>query len=160
LLLLLILLLLSFPMNNPNPHFDHEKLIAYQRSIQFVAWSSQLLEKLPAKLAVCDQLDRASTSVPLNLAEGNAKHTAPDRCRYFDTARGSALECAACLDVLVAKGKCPVEQIQAGKQILLEVVALLIGLIRSISPDRLGEEPVAYRTSAEGKEQEQEQEQD
>jgi len=158
--LLLILLLLSIPMNNPNPHFDHEKLIAYQRSIQFVAWSSQLLEKLPAKLAVCDQLDRASTSVPLNLAEGNAKHTAPDRCRYFDTARGSALECAACLDVLVAKGKCPVEQIQAGKQILLEVVALLIGLIRSISPDRLGEEPVAYRTSAEGKEQEQEQEQD
>jgi four helix bundle protein len=108
-----------------------------------------LLEKLPAKLAVCDQLDRASTSVPLNIAEGNGKHTPPDRCRYFDSARGSALECAACLDVLVAKGKCTAEEVQAGKQILLEVVALLIGLIRSISPDRLGEEPVPYRTSAE-----------
>jgi four helix bundle protein len=143
-------------MNNPGTHFDHEKLIAYQRSIQFVAWSSQLLEKLPAKLAVCDQLDRASTSVPLNMAEGNAKHTAPDRCRYFDSARGSALECAACLDVLVAKRKCTAEEVQAGKQILLEVVALLIGLIRSISPDRLGEEPVPYRTSAEAGREEQE----
>jgi len=98
--------------------FDHERLVAYQRSIQFVAWCSPLLEKLPSRLAVADQLDRASTSVPLNIAEGNAKFTAPDRCRYFDTARGSALECAACLDVLVSKSKCTPEQIQSGKDLL------------------------------------------
>lgn len=140
-------------MNTTKPLFDHEKLIAYQRSIQFVAWSSPLLERLPSKLAACDQLDRASTSVPLNIAEGNAKHTAPDRCRYFDTARGSALECAACLDVLVAKGKCTVEEIQSGKGLLHEVVSLLVGLIRSIAPDRLGEEALAYLTSAERAEQ-------
>ena len=136
-------------MNTSKPVFDHEKLIAYQRSIQFVAWSSQLLEAVPPKLAVSDQLDRASTSVPLNIAEGNAKYTAPDRCRYFDTARGSALECAACLDVLVAKGKCGAEQIQIGKAVLHETVSLLVGLIRSIAPDRLGEEPLEYRTSTE-----------
>jgi len=136
-------------MNTTKPLFDHEKLIAYQRSIQFVAWSSPLLEKLPSKLAVSDQLDRASTSVPLNIAEGNAKYTAPDRCRYFDTARGSALECAACLDVLVAKGKCTTEEIQSGKELLHETVSLLVGLIRSIAPDRLGEEAVEYRTSTE-----------
>ncbi len=135
-------------MNKPHAQFDHERLIAYQRSIQFVAWSSELLENLPARLSVCDQLDRASTSIPLNIAEGNAKFTAPDRCRYFDSARGSALECAACLDVLVAKGKSAAEQIRVGKEVLVEVVALLIGLVRSISPDRLGEEPVAYRASA------------
>ena len=92
-------------MNTSKFYFDHEKLVAYQRSIQFIAWSSPLLENQSPKLAVFDQLDRASTSVPLNIAEGNAKYTAPDRCRYFDTARGSALECAACLDVLVAKRK-------------------------------------------------------
>ena len=137
-------------MNTAKTYFDHEKLIAYQRSIQFVAWSSPLLEKLPTKLAVSDQLDRASTSVPLNIAEGNAKYTAPDRCRYFDTARGSALECAACLDVLVAKGKCTAEQIQSGKELLHETVSLLVGLVKSIAPDRLGEETVEYRTSTEG----------
>ena len=136
-------------MNMTKTYFDHEKLIAYQRSIQFVAWSSPLLEKLSQKLAVADQLDRASTSVPLNIAEGNAKYTKPDRCRYLDTARGSALECAACLDVLVAKGKCTPEEIQKGKEILNEAVSLLVGLIKSISPDRLGEEPVEYRVSTE-----------
>ena len=125
-------------------HFDHEKLIAYQRSIQFVAWSSQLMEGLAGRLAVCDQLDRASTSVPLNIAEGNGKYTAPDRCRYFDNARGSALECAACLDVLVAKGKCSIEQIQSGKATLHETVSLIIGLIKSLSPDRLREESWPY----------------
>ena len=136
-------------MNTAKIYFDHEKLIAYQRSIQFVAWSRPLLEKLPTRLAVSDQLDRASTSVPLNIAEGNAKYTVPDRCRYFDTARGSALECAACLDVLVAKGKCTIEEIQSGKELLHEVVSLLVGLIRSIAPNRLGEESPAYRTPAE-----------
>jgi len=130
-------------------YFDHEKLIAYQRSIQFVAWSSQLLEKLPSKLAVSDQLDRASTSVPLNLAEGNAKYTAPDRCRYFDTARGSALECAACLDVLVAKGKCNMEETLAGKELLVEMVSLIVGLVKKIAPDRLGERPGEYRIEQE-----------
>ncbi|MCW5554048.1 MAG: four helix bundle protein [Verrucomicrobiae bacterium] len=140
-------------MNTTKPTFDHEKLLAYQRGIQFVAWSSPLLEELPSKLAVADQLDRASTSIPLNLAEGNAKYTVPDRCRYLDTARGSALECAACLDVLVAKGKCTDEQIQSGKQLLYETVCLLVGLIRSIAPDRLGEEAVDYRVSTDRGEQ-------
>lgn len=131
---------------NPNKiYFDHEKLVAYQRSIQFVAWSSELLRRLPPKLAATDQLDRASTSVPLNIAEGNAKYTPPDRCRYFDTARGSALECAACLDVLVAKGKCTTTETAAGKEILHDTVSLLVGLIRSIAPDRLGDATVEYR---------------
>ena len=137
-------------MNTPKTYFDHEKLIAYQRSIDFIAWSSPILEKLPAKLVVSDQLDRASTSVPLNISEGNAKYTAPDRCRYFDTSRGSALECAACLDVLVAKGKCTAEQTQYGKELRQETVALLVGLVRSIAPQRLGEEPVEYRASNHG----------
>jgi len=130
----------------PKLFFDHEKLIAYQRAIEFVVWSGELLEKLPAKLAVADHLDRASTSVPLNIAEGNAKFTAPDRCRYFDSARGSALECAACLDVLVAKRKCTADEIRRGKELLHEAVSILIGLTRSISPDRLGEDAVEYRT--------------
>lgn len=133
-----------------NPTFDHEKLEAYQQSIAFIRWSAALLDKLPSKLSVCDQLDRASTSVPLNIAEGNGKFTAPDRCRYLDSARGSALECAACLDVLVAKGRAAEAEIDPGKQLLHRVVSLLVGLIRSNSPDRFREDEVPYRV---GKEQ-------
>jgi four helix bundle protein len=132
-------------MNDTTIHFDHEKLLAYQRSIQFVAWAAELLESLPFKLAVADQLDRASTSVPLNIAEGNAKFTPPDRCRYLDSARGSALESAACLDVLVARKRCTREQIEGGKRLLQETVSLLVGLIKSVAPGRLGEDTVPYQ---------------
>lgn len=83
--------------------FDHEKLKVYQESIRFVCWADERLLKIPRTLAAHNQLDRASTSIPLNIAEGNGKYTDADRCRFFDIARGSALECAACLDVLVAK---------------------------------------------------------
>ncbi|HUE71060.1 MAG TPA: four helix bundle protein [Pirellulaceae bacterium] len=83
--------------------FDHEKLEVYRESIAFVAWVSGLLDGAVRVGDVKDQLDRASTSIPLNLAEGNGKFSPKDRCRFFDTAHGSALECAAALDVLVAK---------------------------------------------------------
>lgn len=127
--------------------FDHEKLQVYQRSLSSVAWGTDLLEQCPAKAAVVGQLDRASTSIPLNIAEGNGRYTPADRCRFFDVARGSALECAAALDVLVAKRLLSSEGIAAGKQILIEIVSMLHGLIRSNSDIRLHEEPVAYRVA-------------
>lgn len=116
--------------------FDHEKLDVYQRAIQFVAWSTDLLNELPKVKAVHSQLDRAATSIPLNLAEGNGKYTAPDRCRYFDIARGSGLECAACLDVLAAKGLASEESVKLGKSMLGDIVSMIIGLIRANSEQR------------------------
>ena len=117
--------------------FDHEKLSVYQSSINFVAWISDLLNDLPKSLAVHNQLDRASSSIPLNIAEGNGKHTPADRCRYFDNARGSALECAACLDVLVARRRIAVSIAEAGKNLLIDIVSMLVGLIRANSETRL-----------------------
>jgi four helix bundle protein len=116
--------------------FDHEKLHVYQSAIDFLAWVNDLLAETPKNLAVHHQLDRASTSVPLNIAEGNGKHTGADRCKYFDIARGSALEGAACLDVLVAKSMISREQAAAGKEQLSEIVSMLIGLIRANSDRR------------------------
>ena len=69
----------------------------------------------------------------MNIAEGNGKHTSADRCLYFDSARGSALECAACLDVLVAKKKVDEEKVKKGKSQLYQIVSMLIGLIRANS---------------------------
>src|SRR5436190_516595 len=110
--------------------FNHEKLEVYQESLGFIAWLSPILEAGVRLGDVKDQLDRASTSIVLNIAEGNGKYSAKDRCRFFDTAHGSALECAAGLDILVAKGKLAGEQVHPGKARLVLIVRMLMGLIK------------------------------
>src|SRR5947209_13440546 len=117
-------------MHAPECWFDHEKLEVYREAIAFVAWLSATLEGAVRVGEVKDQLDRASTSIPLNIAEGNGKYGLKDRCRFFDIAHGSALECAAGLDVLVAKQKVAVEHIRPGKEVLQKVVRMLVGLIK------------------------------
>ena len=126
-----------------SPRFDHEKLNVYQSSLRFVAWATELVSGIQVKAAVKDQLDRASTSVPLNIAEGNGKFAIRDRCRYLDFARGSALECAACLDVLVAKELAEAATVEEGKEQLFEIVSMLMGLIKSLTA-RVGEESGEY----------------
>ena len=127
-----------------NRRLDHEKLEVYQASLAFISWLEPTLQQLPKGLAVADQLDRASTSIPLNMAEGNGRFTGPDRCRFFDHARGSALESAAALDVLVAKGRCAAQDIQLGKDRLWRIVSMLVGLIKANSDDRLHEPNTNY----------------
>lgn len=135
------------------PRFDHEKLRAYQESLRFAAWVEPIIEKLPSRLAAKDQLDRASTSIVLNIAEGNGKRSHPDRCRYFDIARGSTLECAGCLDVLVTRKKLAETEIVEGKDILVGVVSLISGLIARFGGN-VGEDAAHYQTEIAEKENE------
>lgn len=128
-------------------HFDHEKLRVYQEALRFVAFSDSILAELPAKLSARDQLDRASTSIALNIAEGNGKRSKMDRCRYLDIARGSALECAACLDVLMVKRLLSGSRIAEGKEILVGVVSMLVGLLETFG-GQVHEEQAAYLTGA------------
>src|SRR5208282_2244422 len=99
----------------------------------FIAWLSGLLDGTVRIGDVKDQLDRASSSIPLNIAEGNGKYTSKDRCRFFDIAHGSALECAAGLDILVAKAKLTADQIRPGKERLQRIVRMLMRLIKKNS---------------------------
>ena len=122
------------PANKASALFDHEKLDVYHLELQFIAWVTPLLEEVSQAAIgrtreVCDQLDRASLSLLLNTAEGNGKRQRPVRAKFFDDARGSATECAACLDALVAKSIAKNERIISGKQLLVRIVSMLCGLI-------------------------------
>jgi four helix bundle protein len=127
-------------------YFDHEKLDVYQEAIAFCSWVGEFLTAISSKAAAKDQLDRASTSIPLNIAEGNGKFSAKDRARFFEVARGSALECAACLDVLLVRKLAKEEQVVFSKERLARIVQMLIGLLRKFSEraDVLREEEPGY----------------
>lgn len=152
--------------------FDHEKLHVYQCELQFVTWSTDLIAEVGASpdarsrriSEVIDHLDRAGLSALLNTAEGNGRRQMPVRAKFFDDARGSAMECAACLDAMVAKRACLSDRIERGKSQLVEIVSMLTKLIeRFSSPGVVKESADQYgarngRLGEEDKEEEDEEE--
>jgi four helix bundle protein len=114
--------------------FDHEKLHVYQLQLEFIRWVTVLMDELQqvnaGKTAEARRhLDRASLSILFNIAEGNGKRRQQTRAKFFDDARGSTSESAACLDALVAKNVCRDERVQPGKQMLERVFSMLTKLV-------------------------------
>ena len=110
---------------------SHEKLDVYRLAIRFLALARRIIKKLPLGNAdIADQLTRASRSIPLNIAEGAGKTTAAHRARYWGDARGSALECGACLDVLQEEELVEPSDFTEGKELLERIVAMLTKMCR------------------------------
>jgi four helix bundle protein len=108
--------------------FNHEKLDVYRMSLEYVGWAYQYCDKLKGHRNAKDQLLRASQALPLNIAEGNGKATNGDRRRFFEIARGSALECGAVQDVLQVCGAMSEEENIQAKNRLDRIVAMLTKL--------------------------------
>src|SRR5438132_13697614 len=135
-------------------YFDHEKLDVYQLELRFITWVTRLLVDIKQRSAdariaeVSDQLDRASLSALLNTAEGNGRRQRRTRAKFFDDARGSATECAACLDALVAKRGCAADRVREGKELLIRIVSILAKLVNMFSAqDQLREDRTPYGAS-------------
>ena len=80
--------------------FDHEKLDVYQAAIDLVILIDNVVEQLPRGRAyLADQLQRAGTSVPLNISEGAGEYSKSEKERFYRMARRSATECAGIFDV-------------------------------------------------------------
>jgi len=116
--------------------FDHEKLEVYQLAIQFASWTEVLVEDGKGKAASAKKhLDDASSSIPDNIAEGNGTWSKKERKKFFEVARVSALECASCLDVLVAKRRSSADRVIEGKKQLRSIVNVLTRMIKNLSED-------------------------
>ena len=132
---------------------DREKLDVYQLELQFVACATDLIVELrdspEAKKRrireAVDHLDRAGLSSLFNTSEGNGKRQMKTRGKFFDDARGSATECASCLDALVAKHTCSEQRVEHGKSLLVRIVSMLTKLVDRFSPStQVREEGVSY----------------
>jgi four helix bundle protein len=132
--------------------FHHEKLTVYKRALEFATWSQQLIESVTKKTSTRDHLERSGDSVALNIAEGNGKFSQRDRARFFQIAHGSALESAACLDLLVARRCCDTDAITKGKAILEEIVKMLFRMLDQLGC-RIAEIPGEYGETADEEEE-------
>ncbi len=111
---------------------SHEKLDVYQAAIEFFALAAKLCSEFPRGHSdLLDQFRRASMSIPLNIAESVGKNSKPDMKRFLSIARGSAMECAAIIDVGVKLEVLDFERARHSKSLLERVVAMLTKMIMS-----------------------------
>ena len=74
-------------------YFDHERWDVYQAALVFVILVSDIVEHLPrGKAYLADQLQRAGTSIPLNIAEGAGENAISEKARFYRMAKRSATE--------------------------------------------------------------------
>jgi four helix bundle protein len=108
------------------PKLSHEKLDVYQKAIQFLALSTNVIASIPRGHAeLTDQLKRAALSVPLNIAEASGRTGSLDNAKYFAIARGSALECGAIIDACSALNVLDPKVYIEAKRLIVSEVSML-----------------------------------
>jgi four helix bundle protein len=107
--------------------FSHENLDAYTVSLEFLDLATEIARRLPrAKGQVGDQIQRASESICLRIAEGSGmENRSAEQRRHYLAARASALECAAVLDVARARKALSDERRAEGRLLLDRIVRML-----------------------------------
>ncbi|MBA4191010.1 MAG: four helix bundle protein [Planctomycetaceae bacterium] len=113
--------------------FDHEKLDVYQISLEFVITAGEIIGKLPTgRHNLADQLERAATSVVLNIAEGAGEFSRAEKARFYRMAKRSATECAAALDICRVRKLIDERVLEVGREKLLRVIAMLIRMVHGL----------------------------
>ena len=111
---------------------SYETLEVYQVSRQCLTLAVQISQKIPPTYSeLADQLRRAAMGPPRNIGEGAGKRTPADCRKYFDIARGSAMECGVHFDVGAALSIVEPALLERGKGLLEREVAMLTRLSQS-----------------------------
>lgn len=90
-------------MSEKFQNYRFENLEVWQIGMKIVHECYLLTKKFPKNeiFALSDQLQRASTSVCLNIAEGSGQPTNKGFAVYIQRAKSSVLECVACIKIAI-----------------------------------------------------------
>jgi len=109
--------------------FLFEKLEVYQKSLDLSVEVYEFLKVSKIDRALKDQLQRAITSISLNIAEGSGRFTQKDKKSFYINARGSVLECVAIFQILLKNKNIEQNMYNEFYKKLEELAKMLSGLI-------------------------------
>ena len=110
-------------------HFDFEKLDVYQASIEVVVLIDRITESFPRGRAyLTDQMQRAGTSISLNIAEGAGEFSTNVKSRFYCMAKRSGIETAAILEVAKRLDIIHEDNYQKGRELLIRIIMMLTKL--------------------------------
>jgi four helix bundle protein len=105
------------------------KLDAYRVSVEFLELALELGKTLSGDDA--DQLTRAAKSIMRNIAEGAGRWGRADKAKHYSIARGEAMECVSCIDLMRVEGAIDSERHVHATELLRRLVSMITGLIKN-----------------------------
>jgi len=111
-----------------------ENLDVYKAAIEFVDRTYTLCDNLKKGylFKIIDQLQRASLSVSLNIAEGCGRTSRKERKQFYKISRGSLFECIPILTILHRRGTLLKDDFLFMYDLATKIGTMLNGLIRSL----------------------------
>jgi four helix bundle protein len=108
---------------------DCERLDVYRVAVEFHQTATRICLDRRIGANLRNQLDRASVSIVLCIAEGAGRRPIRDKARFYDMACGSATECAAVLDLLETRALLTAVEHRQGRGQLVRIIQMLTRLI-------------------------------
>ena len=117
---------------------DHTSLEAWKqaRVVSLGVLEAARLHWKPWAAAILAQLQRASLSVQLNIAEGATFNRSPTYARHLGIAYGSAVETGELIDLAIEAGLFPREFAEPLREHCRRTQRLLLGLLKRHRPMR------------------------
>ena len=114
--------------------FYFRRLDVYRNAKQLSRLIYELLRKYPAeeRFALCSQLRRTVTSIPINIAEGFGRFSSKEKAHFIEIAFGSVTEVLCEIELSLDEGYISQEEFKQVEERLSVIGKQLSGLHSSI----------------------------
>ena len=115
--------------------FSFENLEVYTKARLLVKEVYLLQEVFPKeeRYALCDQLRRAASSIPANIAEGSGRSSLKEKIHFIEIAYGSLMEVFCELQTASDLGYITEERIEKLRPLITDIAKMLSGLRNSLT---------------------------
>ncbi len=125
-------------MKEQTARYKFQRLQIYQLGLDYVSAMYALTQRLPRTedLNLRSQLQRAATSIVLNIAEGSTGQTDREQSRFLGLALRSLMECVACLDLVERHSYATNEELLATRELGHHLFTKVQAMRRSLEKSR------------------------
>jgi len=111
--------------------FKFEKMIAWQKGVEFADKAFDVADRLPQRhqFSLGEQLRRAALSITNNLAEGNGRITPGNRRMFYDSAKGSTYEVISIVAIALRRKEVSQAEFDLFYRMGDELASIISGLI-------------------------------
>ena len=128
------------------PSYKFQNLTVYQLSLNYLSAVYQVSNRLPRSESynLTSQLQRAATSIVLNIAEGSTGQSDAEQHRFLGLSLRSYIETVACWDLIAKLGYLPDQELYAIRNQGHELFIKLQAFRKSLTGRAIREEPDSY----------------